>query len=467
MSVLNRLFEMSGGDKPTVWSARTKKPVAAPVKKYAWDTNYATPSDATRTATIAPQAPMTTADYAGYQRYWDKYGRIHKDYSGNFDHGKNLRTEYDMRVNAQNQAALDIGRFGLSVLSDPIALGASLFDFAKDPSWQNALGLGVDAVTPGNISPFLKGASDVALAGAAARELTKKGIGRIVTNLVPPAGYEGKIRGLMDMYRQKGFQPLAKSVIDDIPAYEITIPDREFPYRKMYGLEPRDVKVYSQYRQKSYSDYEDVYGPQPEKHYAVDGQGSFGDDFTYEGVYPNPIMNSDGTYTLDKNSLAFKEASDMYFPSIDYTKEQTIGSIYNQLFGGYSVNWDPRKGEALAVDDWDFNLHPGEFKMGWEAAKNNYDYAKELRNYAKARNVDMGAPILKSLIESGELFSTTALRYAMSKITDPVKYRVPLDIVNNSDLNDHINHSFLRKFGRASEWNAPDIIRKDDDDLPF
>ena len=437
--------------------------------------NYVAPASTTVTYQPAPVPQRTIADYAPPPTYWNSSGDLKINYAGgdpySYDSRRyNGRVIRDMQNEREWDAAKNIGAFGLSVLSDPIALGMSAFDFAKDPSLSNAAFLGLDALTPGNIGGFLKGLTEIGVVGAGAREFAKKGIGRIVTNLVSPVSYDNKIGELVDLYKQKGFQPLAKSVIDDIPVYEIRVPDREFPYRKMYGLEPRDVQVYSQ----PYTHQEDTFSFSQGKHYAIDGQRNFGDDFTYEGIYPNPIKNSDGTYTLDKNSLALEEIYErhglnQFTPSMDYTKEQTVGNLYNSLFGKYSINWNPRKGEALAIDDWDFDLHPGEFKKAWETAKNNYDYNKELRNYAKANNIkggEVGTPFLKSLRDSGEFLSSTALRYAMSKITDPIKYRVPLDIPNNSVLNDHITHSLLRKFGRASEWNAPNIIRKYDD-FPF
>ena len=159
------------------------KPKKLPTRQPMWMQNNTAPASTTATYQPAPVPQRTIADNAPVPTYLDKYGTSHKNYAGGDPYSYDSR-RYNGKVirNMENQkewdAAKNIGAFGLSVLSDPIALGMSVFDFAKDPSLSNAAFLGLDAFTPGNLGGLFKVLGTTAgLAGAG--RLFQRGAGKL------------------------------------------------------------------------------------------------------------------------------------------------------------------------------------------------------------------------------------------------------------------------------------------------
>lgn len=441
---------VNGDDKWKVWSARTKKPVAAPVKKYAWDTNYVAPASTTATYQPAPVPQRTIADYAPPPTYWNSSGDLKINYAGGDPYSYDSR-RYNGRVirDMQNQrewdAAKNIGAFGLSVLSDPIALGMSAFDFAKDPSWFNAGALGLDAITPGNVGGFLKGIGEIGIGTAAARELGRKTIGRIATNLVSPVGYDNKFRDIFGAFNTRGL----KSVINDVPLYPITHPDREFPYRVMFGLPPRTINKYEILKDGTvYNDsFYSIQGSKGNELY-----DTYGKNLRKIGELSFPTRNPDGTYMPTKEGDAYDSLLAMpasRLEGIDLTQNARIGRKNNPLFGGFSMDWDAANRTLTANDRWDFDLHSGELK-------------EVLKTFFANDGVSLKTKFSSRVIP-------TALRYAMSKITDPITYKVPIKLEDMRDwtrqsMEEIIGDQYLQKWGRPP-------VRKIDkdlyDDFPF
>ena len=431
MSLLN--FALYG-DKDPKKKKLNLTPQYRTAAELAGASNYVAPASTTVTYQPAPVPQRTIADYAPPPTYWNSSGDLKINYAGgdpySYDSRRyNGRVIRDMQNEREWDAAKNIGAFGLSVLSDPIALGMSAFDFAKDPSLSNAAFLGLDALTPGNIGGFLKGLTEIGVVGAGAREFAKKGVGRVVTNLIVPEGYGNKFKDLIRLNNTKGLKKMASSVFNDVPIYNddiVRLPDREFPYRTMFGLNPREIEItqFNKYPGKDLHRFKTA---------KVDGDPT---RISHLGDYPLPTKQVDGTYTVDKNSHAYKTLIDEFLPlnmlqNYDWTKEFTIGGLQNPLFGGFSMKYSPEKGNFTAIDDWDYDLHPGEFKESMKIAA---------QGLVAKQGVNAFTPLISDI-----------LRFAMSKITDPVKYRVPVSIdelKHSDELNKIIGNQYLQKWGR-------------------
>lgn len=127
---------VNGDDKWKVWSARTKKPVAVPVKKYAWDTNYTVPADNTIVATKAIVNPEAER-YANapLPKYWDAQGRIHTAYTGKTatreDIGKNLGIEQRIKSDNELKALGSLGALTGRIALEPLDWGLSALEYAR------------------------------------------------------------------------------------------------------------------------------------------------------------------------------------------------------------------------------------------------------------------------------------------------------------------------------------------------
>ena len=370
----------------------------------------------------------------------------------------------------------EIGKFGASLLADPIALGMSAYDFAKDPSLSNAAFLGLDALTPGNIGGLLKGLGEGAIITAGARKLAQQGVGRIVTNLVSTDNYSNKIAELYDLYKKEGIKPIVKSIKDDIPIYNITnIPEAEgeFPYRIMFGQQPRPIS------------WEDI--PVAEvgdkiafKHPIVNKESPW--------TIPFPIRQADGTYTLDKGSATYKEITEgpLFSPRAygkgeipDFTVPQRK-SNNTFLLGGYNIEWDPKTGTFTANDRWDFDLNKGELRQRIKNIVESYNFQKQngkwegkgdwnghLDDVEDIKNMP-GKVVPMSFKDKVRFAKSTfsqdimplALRFAMSKITDPITYKIPIGLnelpnFSRRSFDKEITNQFLTKFGRPGNYSHP------------
>lgn len=368
----------------------------------------------------------------------------------------------------------EVAKFGTSLLADPIALGMSAYDFAKEPSWLNAGALGLDAFTPGNVGGFLKGLGEIGIAGAAAREFAKKGVGRVATNLISTQNYSNKFGEIADLYKKKGIKPIYEAIKNDKPIYPIhslTEAEGEFPYRTMFGQKSRPIS------------WEDL----PVK------ESPDGFEFSHpilseqdQWAIPLPIKQADGTYTLDKGSQTYKYMMDsaLFDPRSygigeipDFTVPQTKPAN-NFLLGGYNIQWNPETGTFTANDRWDFDLNKGEVKSKLRDVKKSYEmnvkhgYFKPDPNYKFNPEDDFDVPpgewkpldfkgkvrFAKNIINQDLM--PLALRYAMSKITDPITYRIPIGLndlpeVNKNMFDREISNQFLRKFGRTVPDDIP------------
>ncbi len=144
-------------------------------------------------------------------------------------------------------------------------------------------------------------------------DLVRKGVGRVVTNLVPPIRYSAKEHTSRILSN-----PVAavKSVWNDQPLYnkDLDLPgegfeSREFPYRKMFGLQPR-----------------------------------------FGGV---PVQNVDGTYQAEAKTEAAMSSA------IPTSPGAYITSVNTPQLGNTSVHPQP-DGSYNYRDRWDLDLNPGE-----------------------------------------------------------------------------------------------------------
>ena len=124
MSLLD--LAVNGDDKWKVWSARTKKPVAVPIKKYAWDTNYTVPADNTAT----PTAYSTGVNYPNMKKEvvinpWTKEEMFNKKvYGTNWenrlkDSYENTTSNYQnpySPYNLSREGWLDVASMGLEAI---------------------------------------------------------------------------------------------------------------------------------------------------------------------------------------------------------------------------------------------------------------------------------------------------------------------------------------------------------------
>lgn len=358
----------------------------------------------------------------------------------------------------------EVAKFGTSMLADPIALGMSAYDFAQDPSWLNAGALGLDAFTPGNVGGFLKGIGEIGIAGAAAREFAKKGVGRVVTNLVEPMGYSNKISELKFRARREGIMPFLNSIKNDVPIYgaDEFIAQREFPYRTMFGLQPRTINKYRLTDGNMvYDDLTDNYfqteGYGPTQYFYDDIRGidnTYGGELEKVGTQPLPTRSADGTYIPNKDGMAYEELGSLPvsrhypFKDIDLTKDAHINNLENSLFAGYHADWDAANRVLTANDRWDFDLHPGEMK-------------KALKSLFEKDGIDMKMKWRQNVVP-------TALRFAMSKITDPITYKVPIKLDDmapwtKSTMEQMIGNQYLEKWGRKpipynTQFDADELL---------
>jgi len=406
------------------------KPKKLPTRQPMWMQGATAPSISTSVAKV-PVGRPTTYDDSNPQayKYFGTNGAIKTDWSRENDVRYNAKVDNELKARYDNQGLAQLGKFAGSIISDPLAFGVSAYDFMQDPSWLNAGALGLDAFTPGNVGGLLKGLGEVGIAGAAAREFAKKGVGRVVTNLIEPEGYGNKFKDLIQLNNTKGLKKMASSVFNDVPIYNdniVRLPDREFPYRTMFGLNPREIEItqFNKYPGKDLHRFKTA---------KVDGDPT---RISHLGDYPLPTKQADGTYTVDKNSRAYKTLIDEFLPlnslqNYDWTKEFTIGGLQNPLFGGFSMKHSPEKRNFTAIDDWDYDLHPGEFKEAMKIAA---------QGLVAKQGVNAFTPLISDI-----------LRFAMSKITDPVKYRVPVSIdelKHSDELNKIIGNQYLQKWGR-------------------
>ena len=101
--------------------------------------------------------------------------------------------------------------------------------------------------------------------GSLIREGIQKGVGRVVTNIMPPMGYTDKFDEFITAFNKKNIQKSIRAIIDDKPSYldpkfekshnqRDYLKARDLPYRKMFGLEPRyDTDQYAKNADGSYS----------------------------------------------------------------------------------------------------------------------------------------------------------------------------------------------------------------------
>jgi len=466
MNPLERLMYVSG-DKP---------PKKMPTRQPMWNQGYTEPSVNTATPRLPVSRPTTYDDYNPQAyKYFGTNGAIKTDWSRENDVRYNAKVDNELKARYDNQGLAQLGKFAGSVISDPIALGMSAYDFAQDPSWLNAGALGLDAFTPGNVGGFLKGLGEIGIAGAAAREFAKKSIGRVATNLINTQNYGNKLGELAYLYKKEGAKPIFEAIKNDKPIYQINTfaeAEGEFPYRTMFGQEPRPISK------------ENI------------NAGKMGHFPSYpvlskqdEMAIPLPIKQADGTYTLDKNSETYGNImrTSLFDPRSygqgeipDFTVPQRK-SANTFLLGGYNIQWNPETGTFTANDRWDFDWNKGELKSKWRDIKKSYEANvkhgvwKPDPNYKFNPEDDFDIPpgewepldfkgkvrFAKNTINQDLM--PLALRYAMSKITDPITYRIPIGLNDLPDINrrrfdQEISNQFLRKFGRQQPMVNDDNI---------
>ena len=348
----------------------------------------------------------------------------------------------------------EVAKFGTSLLADPIALGMSAYDFAKEPSWLNAGALGLDAFTPGNVGGFLKGIGEIGIAGAAAREFAKKGVGRVATNLISTQSYGNKLAELAYLYKKEGAKPIFEAIKKDKPIYQIGTfaeAEGEFPYRTMFGQKVRPIsKENINAGRMGYFPSYPVLSKQDEM------------------AIPLPIRQADGTYTLDKNSETYENIlkNSLFDPRSygqgeipDFTVPQRK-SANTFLLGGYNIQWNPKTGTFTANDRWDFDWNKGELRSKLRDIKKSYEMNVKHGTW-KPLDFKGKVKFAKNIINHDLM--PLALRYAMSKITDPITYRIPIGLNDLPDINrrrfdQEISNQFLRKFGRQQPMVNDDNI---------
>jgi hypothetical protein len=117
---------------------------------------------------------------------------------------------------------------------------SDLFNYMTGNSNRNGL---VEAMSPWDVAGAGVAGKAVAKAtGELAKKGLQKGIGRVVTNTLSPVGYI--MPDINYLAKEVGVRRILKSIIDDVPVKKVIANDlnwgsREYPYRKMFGLEPR------------------------------------------------------------------------------------------------------------------------------------------------------------------------------------------------------------------------------------
>ena len=213
MNPLERLMYVSG-DKP---------PKKMPTRQPMWNQGYTEPSVNTATPRLPVRNPTTYDDYNPQAyKYLNSKGDIRTDWSRENDVRYNAKVDNELKARYDNQGLAQLGKFAGSVISDPLALGISAYDYIQDPSWANAGALGLDAFTPGNVGGFLKGMAGVGTIGLAAREFSRdKNIvskflrgGSIDPKDLPSVRTQIRIHSASS---NKSLNPLVPTPLDDIP----------------------------------------------------------------------------------------------------------------------------------------------------------------------------------------------------------------------------------------------------------
>ncbi|MFH2028569.1 MAG: hypothetical protein ABIJ08_05495 [Nanoarchaeota archaeon] len=155
--------------------------------------------------------------------------------------------------------------------------------------------------------------------GSLLRGVVQRGVGRVVTNVLPPVGYTNKLNQLANAFsNKKNIKKSIRAIIDDKPSYigleseyereyrPLNIMKaRDLPYRKMFGLEPRyDADQY--------------------------------------------VKNADGSYSFDNEYKARLEENYKWYKK---RYDEVMGDFDSQDMGDSTYNY---------YDKWDFAINKGE-----------------------------------------------------------------------------------------------------------
>jgi len=210
MNPLERLMYVSG-DKP---------PKKMPTRQPMWNQGYTEPSVNTATPRLPVSRPTTYDDYNPQAyKYFGTNGAIKTDWSRENDVRYNAKVDNELKARYDNQGLAQLGKFAASVISDPLALGVSAYDYIQDPSWANAGALGLDTFTPGNVGGFLKGMAEAGTIGLAAREFSRDK--NVVSKILRGGSIDPKdlpsVRTQIRILSNKSLNPLVPTSLDDIP----------------------------------------------------------------------------------------------------------------------------------------------------------------------------------------------------------------------------------------------------------
>lgn len=267
-----------------------------------------------------------------------------------------------------------------------------------------------------NLSSLFKLRPLQAAGGFLANKVMRPAVGRVMTNLVEPFGYN--VNEKLNALKQVGWRNAIKSVWNDKPIYQIDdwAKAREVPNRMMYGLKPRW------------------------------GQEAF----TQTG----------------KNQLSFNPNSELGKGSLKQMLfEADTGG--HSVLGNYAKGYDRATGSMKYYDKWDFGLNHGE-KLTPQGAKSTW--ARWIMSkLTKPVDVVGNIPIHKGMNSAYKMDGLTGSNGGPQEMLrayiHPDQGKIPsmLGIGERrlAKFNNRLNHSLERYMNAAAKPGlAPDQIHK-------
>lgn len=202
--------------------------------------------------------------------------------------------------------------------------------FNRSEKWlqstgQQIPGLDSDGVSAMNALDLIGLPGAVKIAGTIGREGVKRGIGRVATNIVSTGA-----ENISSSLQGHSLRDMLKAIKDDVPIYDVGVD--EVPYRKMFGLKPREFK------QLTEEGEEEIFKPIEMFKNNPDGSIRF-------------VEGSESYRRVKGNMLNGNIRNGSELP-----QEYVMGH-YNQTGNRY---WDK----------WDVGLNPGELKRNLKAIQN-------------------------------------------------------------------------------------------------
>jgi hypothetical protein len=314
--------------------------------------------------------------------------------------------------------------------------------------------------------------------------LARKGVGRVVTNVVNPFGYdfEEKLRSLVRSRRS-----IIKSIADDVPLWadetrhtpaEIMdrLRQRDTPYRMQFGLKPRyDAELYAKnadgslrfndasvemaettgkpamsadvkpraFATRTYDNPliehiresvdSELSGKITRAQLSGEGDMMRRRDFI-DRMMQDPAVNQSYKSVLQEEERAILESLDNPFRrKMGIANDLMSGDKpiilteqnYHPVMGAYNSSINPAKRIIQYDDKWDFALNPGESVIPQNAEKEAWDKMNEA--YAPPDGSFFGKhPYVRALFTDPNTRSESLqnlARYLMDKITLPVEIK--------------------------------------------